>query len=189
MKSAVLFFLLCGSALADFAAGQQAMKNGDYVTALREFLPLAKDGNAAAQLYVGFLYENGAGVQRDYKEAAKWYRSTAEQGEADAQVYLGIKYENGEDGFPRDYQEAAKWYRLAAEQGDPRGQYFLGYLTLKGLGVAQDYVEAHMWLNLAGASGDERSIDARDLVANRMTPDQIAEAQRRAREWKPKAGR
>jgi TPR repeat protein len=63
----------------------------------------------------------------------------------------------------------------------------LGYLYSKGLGVLQDYVEAHMWLNLGGVNGDATSIEARDFVAKRMTPGQIAEAQRRAREWKPKA--
>ena len=58
-----------------------------------------------------------------------------------------------------------------------------------GLGVPQDYVEAHMWYNLAAAqlSGEDRdlAVKNRDVVAGRMTADQIAEAQRRAREWTP----
>ena len=56
-----------------------------------------------------------------------------------------------------------------------------------GRGVPQDYVRAHMWFNLAasGASGHDWMIKYRDLVAAKMTPDQIAEAQRMAREWKP----
>jgi len=56
----------------------------------------------------------------------------------------------------------------------------------KGEGVPQDYVKAHMWVNLAGAKGDEEAIKARDSIAERMTPAQIAEAQKLAREWKPK---
>src|ERR1035437_4566743 len=137
MKVALLLFLVTGSALADLAAGQQAMKNGDYVTAFKEFLPLAKEGNAVAQLYLGFLYDEGEGVPRDYKEAAKWYRSAAEQGQADAQIYLGMKYEKGESGFSRDYQEAVKWYRLAAERGNSMAEYLLGYMYLQGFGVPQ----------------------------------------------------
>jgi TPR repeat protein len=59
----------------------------------------------------------------------------------------------------------------------------------QGRGVPQDYVESHMWYHLAAsrASSDhqKRFADARDQVARKMTPEQIAEAQRRAREWKP----
>jgi hypothetical protein len=55
-----------------------------------------------------------------------------------------------------------------------------------GNGVPQDYVQAHMWFNLAGVQGDEDATKKRDIVAAKMTPDQIAEAQRLAREWKPK---
>ena len=58
-----------------------------------------------------------------------------------------------------------------------------------GLGVSQDYVAAHMWYNLAGARSarDQRHtyVGERDSVATRMTPEQIAEAQRLAREWQP----
>ena len=52
-----------------------------------------------------------------------------------------------------------------------------------GHGVVQDYVTAHKWWNLAAAQGDEDARKKRDLVAQEMTPDQIAEAQRLAREW------
>ena len=57
----------------------------------------------------------------------------------------------------------------------------------QGQGVPQDYIQAHMWFNLAGASGDADGIKERDAIAGKMTPDQIAEAQRLAREWKPTA--
>jgi hypothetical protein len=56
-----------------------------------------------------------------------------------------------------------------------------------GQGVPQDYVAAHMWLNLAAAQGNANASESRDIVANRMTPEQIAEAQRLAREWTPAA--
>jgi uncharacterized protein len=55
-----------------------------------------------------------------------------------------------------------------------------------GGGVPQDYVIAHMWFNLAAASGDKDAVKARDVVAAKMAPTQIAEAQKLAREWKPK---
>ena len=57
----------------------------------------------------------------------------------------------------------------------------------EGEGVPQDYVEAHMWYNLAASqlTGEARElvVENRDWVAFRMTPEQIAEAERLAREW------
>lgn len=50
-----------------------------------------------------------------------------------------------------------------------------------GHGVRQDYVTAHMWLNLAAARGWPAEA-GRDDVAKKMTPQQIADAQKRARE-------
>lgn len=107
-----------------------------------------------------------------------------------AQVRLGEMYEKGL-GVPHDYSAAVPWYRLAAEQGQSLGQLRLAFLYSFGEGVAQDYVQAHMWSNLAGASGNEQvARDARklrDMLAEEMTAGQVAEAQRLAREWKPKS--
>jgi TPR repeat protein len=55
----------------------------------------------------------------------------------------------------------------------------------EGQGVPQDNVQAYMWFTLAGTAGDAANLKNRDLIAAKMTPDQIAEAQRLAREWKP----
>ena len=135
------------------------------------------------------MYQNGHGVTQDYAEAARWYRKAAEQGYAIAQFNLGSMYNNGQ-GVKKDYAEAFHWYRKAADQGDADAQANLGYAYETGQGVSQDFVEAHMWLNLAAsrASGDDdqtRYASARDLVAKMMNSQQIAEAQRRAREWEP----
>ena len=73
--------------------------------------------------------------------------------------------------------------RLASEQGDATAQFNLAWLYYKGDGVVQDYHEAHKWWNLAAAQGAENARKNRDMVAQEMTPDQIAEAQRLAREW------
>jgi TPR repeat protein len=78
-----------------------------------------------------------------------------------------------------------KWYRLAADQGYAHAQYNLGIMYAKGQGVPQDYVKAHMWFNLSAAQGEQDAAEHRDKVAQRMTPAQIAEAQKLAREWKP----
>jgi TPR repeat protein len=91
-------------------------------------------------------------------------------------------YDVGE-GVPEDDAEAVRWYRLSAEQGYAKAPYNLGLMYGKGEGVPQDYVQAHMWFNLAAAQGDADAAKNRDIVAKNMTPDQIAEAQKLAREW------
>jgi hypothetical protein len=130
------------------------------------------------------MYAKGQGVPQDYAEAVKWYRLAANQGDAFAQFHLGLMYAKGQ-GVPQDYAEAVKWYRLAANQGAAIAQFNIGLMYAEGDGVPQDYVGAHMWFNLSAAGGDQDAVKSRDEVAQRMTPAQIAEAQKLAREWKP----
>ncbi|MCZ6485717.1 MAG: tetratricopeptide repeat protein [Acidobacteria bacterium] len=123
-------------------------------------------------------------------DIAEWMKR-AEQGDADAQYRLGVMYNEGQE-VPQDYKEAVRWWRAAAEQGLASSQNNLGVMYDEGRGVPQDYIQAHMWYNLAASdlTGDhrERSVKNRDELAAKMTAQQIAEAQRLAREWKPKTG-
>ena len=145
LRTILLCLLSCmqAFAFADLNAGLRALDKGDYDTALKELLPLARQGNPEAQFGLGFMYRHGG------------------------------------QGVPKNNKEAVKWYRLAADQGDFGAQNNLGHMYEHGLGVPQDYIQAHMWYNLAGYAG------FRDRLAEKMSPMQIAEAQRLAREWKP----
>ncbi len=142
---------------ADWQVGREAYERGDYATALKEWRPLAEQGDAGAQYNLGILHYRGWGVAEDYVEAVKWYRLAAEQGHAGAQLQLGSMYAKGE-------------------------------------GVAQDNVLAHLWFNLAAAAAahlptdviQEIATEQRSIIEPSMTPAQVAEAQRLAREWKPK---
>jgi len=104
---------------------------------------------------------------------------------------LGKNYEAGRIGLPRDLTQAEHWYREAAEQGEPFAQASLAILYGFGKGVTPDLVQAFMWYELATehtTGGDKATIaEMRRRSRFRMTPQQIAEARRRAREWKPKA--
>jgi TPR repeat protein len=138
---------------------------------------------------VMLLFVSAASVWA-YKKApfAKSLRKLAGQGDAESQSRLGYMYYQGQ-GVPQDYAEALKWYRLAAAQGYARAQYSLGYMYANGEGVPQDHVQAHKWLTLATITFTDKperdeAIKARNRVAARMTPAQIAEAQKLAREWK-----
>jgi len=117
--------------------------------------------------------------QGDFGAALRAWRALAEQGDDGAQLNLGYMYDNGL-GVPQDYKEAIKWYRRAAEQGNDRAQYNLGLMYDIGNGVPQDYVRAHMWYDIAGVAV---AISYRNYVAREMTPAQIAEARKLAREW------
>lgn len=116
----------------------------------------------------------------DYEQALKILRPLAEDGEAEAQDLLGRMYERGH-GVTQDGQRALELYRLAADQGYPAAQVNLGWLFALGEGVTQDLIVAHMWWNVASANGAEHARKSRDLLALSMNPDQIAEAQLRAR--------
>jgi predicted nucleic acid-binding Zn-ribbon protein len=85
----------------------------NYATALRVWLPLAEQGDAAAQTNVGEIYEKGLGVPPDHKAAAEWYRKAAEKGNSRAAINLGNLYDQGL-GVPKDHVQALNWYRRAS---------------------------------------------------------------------------
>jgi len=116
--------LLLGSAgvswSADFQKGVTAYDSGDYATALREWKPLAEQGDAVAQFNLGVMYKKGLGVPQDYKTAVKWYRLAAEQGNARAQTNLGVMYAFG-TGVLKDYVYAHMWGNIGAMNGNENG--------------------------------------------------------------------
>jgi uncharacterized protein len=171
-----------------FQIAATAYDKGDYATALRLFRPLADHGFSPAESILGIMYEQGRGVPHNFAEALKWFRLAAERNNSIAQLGLGAMYNKGE-GVPQNHEEAMKWYRFAADQGIAMAQYNLGIGYYDGQGVLQDFVSAHMWFNLAAAQGYQGAEKNRDLAAQHMTPAQIAEAQKLARDWKPKLER
>jgi TPR repeat protein len=167
----------------------------DYTEAMKWYRKAAEQGLADAQYNLGVMYHEGEGIPQDYAEGLNWFRKAAEQGNADAQYNLGVMYHKGE-GVQQDYTETSKWYWMAAEQGHADAQYSLGAMYGRGQGVPQDRVQAYMWLSLAASRFSEPEIEKRQMVilnigiiASEMTPEQIAEAQRLVREWKPKKER
>ena len=188
---ALVILLIGGLAYFSSVALQErkaAYQETEFVKQLRQS---AEQGNADAQARLGLLYYRGRGVRQDYVEALRWSRQAAGQGDAVAQFTLGFMYAKGR-GIPQDLAEAARWYRKAADQGHADAQSSLGLMYDKGQGVPRDSVEAHKWLSLAAARAGAADVkvfsNARDLVAKKLTPRQIAEARRRAAEWEPTSG-
>ena len=92
-------------------------------------------------------------------------------------------YYNGQS-IQRDYAEAANWVRKAAEQGYASAQAYLGIMYWNGQGVPQDAILGYMWMNLAAAHEPD-AVGERDQAASQMTRDEIADAQRLVRDWRP----
>ncbi len=233
---------LTAPAWAGWDEGWDAYKRRDYVTASREFLALAEQGNARAQVTLTimlmfdeavsddgepwdldrlhdtvrkWLFERDAPNEQNLNEAVKWFRNGANQGDTKAWTLLGHMYGEGY-GVPKDFDQAMKlwlkaaeqgevtaqkslaltlafqnketesenWIRKAAEQGDRWGQLALG--KSHSHGNPADKLLAYMWLDLAAAQGSRRAAHARDQVAYKMYPDQIAEAKKLAQEWREK---
>ena len=166
----------------DYQKGMDAHDQKDYKTAFEKWKPLAEMGHTPAQHSLGFLYHVGKGVTKNYKEAVKWYRLSAEKGFAKGQNSLGLMYEFGK-GVTKDYKEAVKWYRLSAEQGFVLAQVVLGTKYASGQGVVQDYVEADKWFHIAETKAHEIASKYRVVIEKKMTPAQIAKAQKLANEW------
>ena len=106
---------------ADFQKGSTAAQSGDFATALREWTPLAKQGDARAQYNMGVMYSKGQGVPQDYKIAVKWYRLAAKQGGASAQLNLGVMYGMGR-GVIQDNVYAHMWGNIVASNGQENGR-------------------------------------------------------------------
>ena len=178
----VALLFSAGSAWADFDDGLAAYQRGDYATALQEWRPLAEQGDALAQQYLGNMYATGRGVPENDAEAVKWYGKAAAQGHASAQFSLGLMYFNGE-GVTENDAEAVKWFRKAAEQGYALAQKNLGVMYVTGEGVPVNNVKAYMWWALAKAQGDEGAAGNLDIIKEQMTPADISKAQALVDEW------
>jgi TPR repeat protein len=128
--------------------------------------------------------------KRDFKTAYRIFKSLAKRGDAGAQNSLGEMLKKGQ-GAPKDDAEALKWFRRAADQGHAGAQNNLGIVYTLGQGVPVDYVLAQMWYIIAESNYSDAAERAgaarnRNAIASLMTPEQVDQAQNKAREWKPK---
>ena len=127
-------FLKCAGASwsADYRKGMEAGNRGDFVTAIRELSPLAKNGDANSQFALGQIYHQGLGVEIDYNKARMLYLKAANQGHAKSQCNLGVIYANGL-GVQQNYTIAVKWFKLSAKQGNPDAKANLGLIYRRNL--------------------------------------------------------
>ena len=123
-------------------------------------------------LVIGFSGGVSGQDAPDFEETKR----LAERGNAIAQANLGVMYDNGQ-GVPENDAEAVRWYRLAAEQGNALAQTNLGLMYANGEGIPQNNARAYMWWSVAAEQGNESARGNRDIVADRLVPDQLARGQ------------
>jgi TPR repeat protein len=180
-----------------YASGRGVAR--DYAIAIKWFEAAIRDGNLGALLALGSLYELGKGVPRDKKTAEDLYskslsrgyffgirlaklRADAAKGDTNAEYELGQSW-FGTSGLVEDIDEALRLINKAADKFHTRAILTLGFMYKQGWKVPQDYVTAHKWYNIGASLGDDKAKYERDDLAKKMTPPQLADAQKLAREW------
>ena len=171
-----LVLVLTAPGWAGIDEGKAAYSRGDYATAVRQYRPLAENGDANAQYNLGIMYAKGRGVPRDDAKAVQWLRKAAEQGFDRAQLMVGVMYAEGR-GVPQDYVQGHMWIALAVA-GSPPGkarekavkyrdlfatemspaqiaeaQHNLGSRYAEGRGVPRDDATAVQWYRKAAEQG------------------------------------
>lgn len=147
----------------ELIAGRRAVERGDYAAALKVFRPAAEQGEARSQCMLGLMYMEGWGVTQNYAEAAEWFKSAyrGDGGETDAAgLYLGELY-------------------------------CQGCMQHEGRSPRENFIQAYMWFILVAAHSSPGKV--RDgavywrqrLEREKLTPAEVAEAQRLARDWRP----
>jgi TPR repeat protein len=152
--------------------GKRYYSGEDYQQAAYWFTKAAEQGDADAQNFLGTLYSNGQGVERNEKQGNYWFTKAAEQGCRRAQNNLGVNYRDG----LQDFEKAAYFFTQAAEHGDADAQYNLAVACLKGQGVEQDTNQAIFWCTKAAEQNHARA--KRRLPTFKLKQNPISAARR-----------
>ncbi|MEX2643569.1 MAG: tetratricopeptide repeat protein [Acetobacterales bacterium] len=185
-----------GDARAQYAVGRLYFSGEGvaqhYQKALYWFEKAADTGHADAHFYIGLMHERGLGVQQNLLAAAEWYKKAIQWGNVtDAYYRLGRLYLHGL-GTPDNIANAFEYMQAAAHKGHRLAQFHMGAIHEQGWGVEQDYIESFKWYALASNAGDVLLDGAEEYnvgkalgnLEARMTPLQLAVAERRINRWR-----
>lgn len=155
-----------------------------FESALRYLIEYGEKGNLFAQRQLGNAYFFGQYVERDEATGIAWWRRGADADDPNAYFLLGIAADNSRD-LPRNPEDAVAWYRRAADRGHPNALNELAVHYRDGSGTARDPVSAYMLFRLAEERGVNVAGRNRAKLLATMTPEEIAEGERRVAAWKP----
>ena len=120
----------------------------DYSQAFGIYRQLAEAGHAESQVFLGWMFAEGQGIQASQEDAARWFKQGAELGSVKGAFYLGRLLSR-----EKKYADAVSWYRQSASAGYPPSQFRLGISYLRGQGVPEDFTLACRYLEAAKANG------------------------------------
>ncbi len=152
--------------------------------AFKWFRQSAEGGYPEGELNLGIMYEEGLGVSVDYEQAAAWYGRGATRGLGGALFRLALLYDTGR-GVERDGAKSAVLLERASARGNAQARTALGQKYVDGDGVTADPVVAYMYLILGSSLGDKSGAPIMQELERVMTPAQLDEAHRLARNWRP----
>jgi hypothetical protein len=139
-----------------FQKAVQVYNSGDHAGAAVLVQQAAQAGNPTATYELGYMFENGDGLERDPAQAAQWYMKAAQMGDAAAAAAVGQLYEQGNQ-VQENWETAAQWYAKSAAQGNRMGEFRLGRAYEYGVGVPLDLGQAEGWYDKAAAQGDSQA--------------------------------
>ena len=166
LGAAVLLVAGCAGYRSQLA--DDAMRRGDYASAMRLYQSMARRGNVEAQFRVGTMYSIGQGVRKNEDEAVFWFRRAARNGDELAQDRLAYYYLDGV-GRPETDADAERWLRAEAETGTADTRYRLGLMYFRGTIVPQSHAEALHWFRRATENWGEAAL----LISQRLAQDGV----------------
>lgn len=189
--ASVFLMSACGGARITPATQSKPVNEGaaQGTVAIQQLRVQAEKGDVEAQFVLAQAYDRGRDVPFDNAEAIRWYTRAAEQGDAFSQFLLGNHSWDG-TGMPKNEKEAVLWWQRAAGQGFAPAQSSLGRaLITGGQGVLPDKTQAYVWLTLSAGQGDQEAEQQRATLSKQLKPDQLVQAKRLIKEWKPAKSR
>jgi TPR repeat protein len=158
-------------AVAIAKEGDRLFNAGDMPGAARAYQRCAQMGDAQCQLNLGWLYEEGKGVEKNLATAVRWYRAAAEQNNPKAEENLGNMYQFGR-GVAKSCKTAVEWYARGALQNDQYNLYSLARMYHYGFGVKEDRAKAHALYRRSAALGNQKAREALITFDRFSWPDQ-----------------
>lgn len=144
------------------------IKTHSYTEALALYEKAAVLGNDIAQLWLGNIYSQGLGVEKDYEKASQWFEKSAEQGNLTAINNLGFLYAHGY-GVQKDIIKSTKFYKKASELGNKYAINNLGVCYMDGIGIEQDFKKAEELFNKAIKLGDKTAEGNLKILQERIS--------------------
>jgi len=176
--------------------GEDLFQRGFYDEAIEQWRADAEAGDAYSAYRLGVQYFDAQHVDQDFEMSARYHQLASELGHPAAMFDLATYYEDGR-GVAVDIELAAQWYLEAARRGFPPAQHNVATLFEEGVGVDQDLVQAFLYYSLAieqgfrvnfvqdEITGESVFLDPRDYLRDRMTAEDIAEAEAAVEAFSP----